>query len=190
MTVPRRQWGITYSYLREGAPWYEVETLEGFFVNCLGGLNSFLYRDEPIVGPSNTIIGGPIGIGDGVTTAFQAVREQVGGYLEPGSGGKAYTPVFCFDKRAAYSYYGYTRSAGQPCIAYKNGVAFLDGSGVLFNAETGVITFSVAPASGVVITADFSYGYRVRFVDDNIDIDSLVAYFNEMKLIKVIESRV
>src|SRR5215813_12655610 len=44
---------------------------------------------------------------------------------------------------------------------------FQDPAGYSVDAMTGLVTFNVAPASGLIITADYSYYFRCRFIDDS-----------------------
>jgi hypothetical protein len=43
------------------------------------------------------------------------------------------------------------------------------------NMSTGVITFTTAPASGAVITADFSYYWRCRFTNDENEFEEFMS---------------
>jgi len=40
--------------------------------------------------------------------------------------------------------------------------------------STGRVTFSIAPGSGLIITADFSYYFRCRFIDDKYDFENFM----------------
>lgn len=47
--------------------------------------------------------------------------------------------------------------------------AVLQGSGYSVNYTTGIVTFTVAPGAGVVVTADFEFDVPVRFDTDHLD---------------------
>lgn len=91
----------------------------------------------------NTVAGAQIGIGDGVTTQFQLVRT-FGTFVEPINAPKSVTAVMT------------------------NGV---DLGGWMVDAETGVVTFSVAPSPGAVLTANFQFYFRCRFMNDYQDVN-------------------
>jgi uncharacterized protein (TIGR02217 family) len=124
----------------------------GFQNSLGGGLSSFFYRDQE----DNTAIGSVIGTGDGVTTSFQAVRYW----------GSNAQPVYGFDTRGAISYgSGYVQPASYAQAAYSNGVQDMSAT---FDSETGIITYSSAPASGHALTADFTYLYRCRILENSL----------------------
>ena len=91
----------------------------------------------------NSVTGQAIGTGDGVTTAFQLARTY-GGFTEP-----------------------VTDTDGTATV-YINGLPTTDYA----ISATGQIVFTTAPASGAVITADFSYYWRVRFMDDSSEFEN------------------
>lgn len=77
-TLPRYRYSVSYEVLRSSAAYPELQALVGFF-NARGGrFDSFLFDDED----DNTITDQVFGIGDGSTTAWQAVRS-FGGFVEP-----------------------------------------------------------------------------------------------------------
>lgn len=83
-----------------------------------------------------------IGTGDGSTTQFQLVKRY-----EDGNG------------------YSYAKTIRKPIAGTV--VVALDGvgqtSGWTVNTATGIVTFSVAPTSGVEVTAGFEFYFEVRF---------------------------
>jgi len=99
----------------------------------------------------NAVTGQPIGMGDGYTTTFQLVRA-LGGFTEP-----VLQPAFTTMKKngavtAAWSFTG-----------------------------PGLVTFTTAPGSGIVITADISYGWPVRFLNDQYDFSKFMNRLWEQK---------
>lgn len=111
-------------------------TLMGFILARQGAWDSFLY-DDPT---DDSVTGQAIGAGDGATTAFQLVRS-LGALSEPILAPELVSAV------------------------YLNGVAQAS-SAYSVDTSTGVLSFGTAPALGVAISADFSYYFRCRFVDD------------------------
>lgn len=87
----------------------------------------------------NSVSAAQIGVGDGVTAVFQLSRP-LAGFREPIRDIKG-TPVVSVN--------------GLP----QSGWAL---------TETGKVVFDVPPPSGAIITASFSFYYRVRFLEDRL----------------------
>ena len=96
-----------------------------------------------------------IGAGDGMTVAFSFVRT-FGGQVEPVGWVTAVAAVYL---------------AGAPVT-----------SGWTVSGNT--ITFATPPASGVVVSADFSYGFVCRFLEDTIDFEEFMDNLWQLKSLK------
>jgi uncharacterized protein (TIGR02217 family) len=133
---PLYLWTLTYEYLPEGR---DFATLLGFFLARQGSYDSFLYVD-----PSDHLVAGqPLGTGDGATLVFPLVRS-LGSFAQPVEDGAA-------------------------SAVYKAGVAQSGSTWSITSSATGYhdqLTFTVAPAIGAAISADFTYSWRVRFAED------------------------
>lgn len=150
--------------LPEAARRHEVfEALKHHWLALRGPLNSFPWRDPldfasvdltaPNVVPTLSITDQTIGTGDGVTTAFQLVKQYQAG---------AET---------------YSRPITLPVVA--SVVCGIDGkelddpalSGFPYTAsverETGIVTFSDPPPDGLEVTAGFLFDVPVRFESDD-----------------------
>jgi uncharacterized protein (TIGR02217 family) len=114
----------------------ELRTLEGFFLQRQGSFDAFLFSDPD----DNAASGQPIGIGDGSTAAFQLVRP-FGGFVDP---------VLAPNSVSAVYLGGVVQSGGAYSV----------------DTATGLVTFTTAPAAGVAVTADFTFYWRVRFLED------------------------
>lgn len=95
----------------------------------------------------NTVTGQAIGTGNGSTTAF-VMGRTLGGFNEPCSWVTSISKV------------------------YLNGVSQSSGSYSLTTPNT--LIFNSAPGSGVAITADFSYAFQCRFLDDKMDFEEFM----------------
>ena len=93
-----------------------------------------------------TATGQAIATGDGSTKIFQMVRT-LGGFVEP---------------------VGWVTSLS---AVYLNGV--VQGSGT-YGVAGNQLTFVTAPASGKLITANFSYAFQCRFLDDQMDFENFM----------------
>jgi hypothetical protein len=98
--------------------------------------------------PSDDQVAGQgIAIGDGATTSFTFMRT-LGGFIEPVSWVASVANV------------------------YLNGVA--QGSGWSLT-QPNTLTFATAPGASVAITADFSYAFVCRFLDDVEDFEEFMS---------------
>jgi len=96
----------------------------------------------------NTVTGQFIGDGDGTSTSF-AMGRTFGGWNEP---------------------VGWVTSIAH---VYLNGTVQ---SPSAYNLTApNVLTFHVAPGAGVAITADFSYAFQCRFLEDDLDFEEFMS---------------
>ena len=153
----------------------DVETLIAFFEARRGQLHGFRWKDwtdfrsstgGAVPGFDDQIIG----TGDGAETQFQLTKTYV-------SGGESYV-----------------RDIQKPVVGSLrvalNGVEVVEGTDFSVDPATGVVTFSVAPAGGVTVSAGFEFDVPVRFDTDGLQIS--VASFNagEVPNVPVVEVRI
>ncbi len=155
-TWPLYEWELPYSWLSQEAAIMDFQTLSGFFNQMYGQFDTFLFQDP---NDNGTIVGSPtpFATADGVTTVFQMGRT-LGGFIDPIGGINAIS-------RAPSIYFNST----------------LQSSGYTINNNTGVITFSSAPTTGLVLKADFDYYWRVRMAEDKVDFSNFVNNWWEAK---------
>jgi len=96
----------------------------------------------------NTVAGQAFATGDGATTVF-TVERSLGSFLEP---------------------VGWVTNLSK---VYHNGTAYLGSAWSLTVPNT--LTFTSAPGNGVVLSADFSYAFNCRFVDDQMDFEEFMS---------------
>jgi uncharacterized protein (TIGR02217 family) len=164
---PLWQFALVYDFLRDNpaAGYDELRTLLGFFMLCQGAFGTLLFRD-----PSDCqVLGQPIGVGDASTTAFQLQRSMGtalpgGGFLEPIIAPDVVGAIYC------------------------NGIT-QDPSTYSVDPNTGLVTFGLAPAVGLIITADFTYHFRCRFVDDKYDFENFMHRLWQLKKLTFISVR-
>ena len=164
---PLWQFALVYDFLRDNpaAGYDELRTLLGFFMLCQGAFGPFLFQD-----PSDCqVTGQQIGIGNASTTVFQLQRAMGatlpgGGFLEP--------------------------------IVAPNVVHTIYLDGITYNPaaysvdpDTGLVTFDTAPGSGLIITADFTYYFRCRFIDDKYDFENFMYRLWQLKKLTFISVR-
>lgn len=104
----------------------------------------------------NQVAGQAIATGDGSTTSFTFMRT-LGGFIEPVSWVASVANV------------------------YLNGVAQSSGWSL---SQPNVLTFSAAPGAGIAITADFSYAFLCRFLDDQEDFEEFMAGLSRVRSLK------
>ena len=110
--------------------------------------------------PSDYKVEGQIlGTGDGARTTFQLIRS-FGDFDEP---------IKNIDSESL--------------ILYLGGVGASSGFTV---SATGLITFAVAPADGVELSADFAFYFRCRFLQDELEFSEFMAELWECKKLEMV----
>jgi uncharacterized protein (TIGR02217 family) len=161
------QFTLVFDFLRDNpaAGFDELRTLMGFFMLCQGAFGTFLFQD-----PSDDRVSGQqIGTGDTLRTVFQLQRTMGetlpgGGFLEPIVAPNVVSAV------------------------YFNGIV-QDPAGYSVDSMTGLVTFNTAPGSGLIITADYSYYFRCRFVDDSYAFENFMFRLWQLKKLTFISVR-
>lgn len=142
---PIWEFTLHYEYLfndpkfRDESSATPLETLVGFFLARGGQFDDFLLNESDLTGrlEDSVYSGQPIGVGDGVTTNFQLVRN-VGGFMET-----------------------VQNPANQTATVYVNGAAKVQNADYI--VSNGIVSFVAAPTLGQAVTADFVMLHRVRF---------------------------
>ncbi|MGA8573975.1 MAG: DUF2460 domain-containing protein [Desulfobaccales bacterium] len=157
---PRWQIEIPVEFLLDGQDGVEdMQTMVGFFLARQGRFDSFLFDDPD----DDFIQGQELGLGDGQTTAFQMARAY-GGFVEPLYNIKSNNPA---------------------PVVYLNGTAQNPSTYTIGYFDSGLLTFTNAPVSGTVITADFGYYWRCHFQEDLSEFDKFMSQLWEHKGIKI-----
>jgi uncharacterized protein (TIGR02217 family) len=162
--LPIWTWTLTYDFLRDNLAggYNELRTLMAFHAQQQGAYTGFLYTDPT----DNAVTGQALGTGNASQTQFQLVRN-----LDPALPGGGYNePIVAPNLVSA---------------VYLNGVV-QSPSSYAVNANTGMLTFTTAPGSGVAVTADFSYFFRVRFSDDTASFENFMFQLWRLKQIKFV----
>lgn len=140
----------------------QLEQLIAFFRSCKGRAHGFRFKDWSDYRAVNEALG----IGNGSKTQFQLVK-----HYESGDAGETRVVT----KPVAGTVQVYVNSA-------------LQAEGVAVNLATGIVTFSDAPASGALVTADFEFDVPVRFDTDSLSarLDDYGAYsWNDIPLVEL-----
>jgi hypothetical protein len=146
-----------------GIGYNELRTLAGFFLALQGAYGNFLFWDPS----DNTVAGQYLMTGNGTTNSAPLVR-QMGNFAEP--------------------LLGVIDDGSQPLQFYLNGV--FQSSGVGTSSQFGysdvadTVSFTTAPASGVVVTANYSYYFLCHFADDTMDLENFVYQLWQAKSVK------
>jgi uncharacterized protein (TIGR02217 family) len=164
---PLWQFTLVFAFLRDSptAGFDELRTLMGFYLTCQGAYGTFLFQD-----PSDyQAVAQYIGTGDSSLGVFQLQRTlgtalPSGGFVEPIVAPNLVTAVY-FD--------GIVQSSSSYSV----------------DPDTGLLTFGTPPATGLVITADFTYSFRCRFVDDSCDFENFMYRLWQLKKLAFISVR-
>jgi uncharacterized protein (TIGR02217 family) len=164
---PLWQFTLVFAFLRDNpaAGLDELRTLMGFFMLCQGAYGKFLFQD-----PSDyQVTGQYVGSGDSSISVFQLQRTMGTGL----PGGGFTEPIVAPNLVSAVYFDGITQSP----------------SGYTVDPDTGLLTFAIPPSTGLVITADFSYWFRCRFVDDSYDFENFMYRLWQLKKLTFITVR-
>lgn len=143
-----------------------------FFEERRGRLYGFRWKDRadhlscpPGATPAAT--DQTIGTGDGATVGFQLVKTY----------GSAFAPW----QRAI------TKPVAGTVLVALDGIA--QASGWSVDPATGIVTFTVAPAAGVAVTAGFEFDVPVRFDSDFLEINLAAFEAGDIPDIPLVEVR-
>jgi uncharacterized protein (TIGR02217 family) len=164
---PLWQFALVFDFLRDNptAGYDELRSLMGFFMLCQGAFGTFLFQD-----PSDfQVTGQQIGTGNASTSVFQLQRAMGttlpnGGFFEPITAPNAVGAI------------------------YLNGITQNPAS-YSVDSNTGLVTFNTAPGGGLIITADFTYYFRCRFIEDRYDFENFMYRLWQLKKLTFISVR-
>ena len=164
---PLWQFALVYDFLRDdpAAGFDELRTLLGFFMLCQGAFGTFLFQD-----PSDyQVTGQQLGVGNASTAVFQLQRAMGAGL----PGGGFLEPILAPNLVSAIYLDGITQDPASYSV----------------DPDSGLVTFATAPGSGLIITADFNYYFRCRFVDDRYDFENFMYRLWQLKKLTFISVR-
>src|SRR5262249_5183767 len=164
---PLWQFTLVFDFLRDNpaAGHDELRTLMGFFMLCQGAFGTFLFRD-----PSDDYVAGQqIGVGNASASVFQLQRAMGTALL----GGGFREPIVAPNVVSAVYLDGITQAPATYTI----------------DSQTGLVTFATPPGSGLTITADYSYYFRCRFVDDTYAFENFMFQLWQLKKLTFISVR-
>jgi uncharacterized protein (TIGR02217 family) len=164
---PLWQFTLVFDFLRDNpaAGYDELRTLMGFYLLCQGAFGAFLFQD-----PSDDWVSGQqIGTGDALRTVFQLQRTMGnklpgGGFAEPITAPNVVNAV------------------------YFNGI-IQNPANYNVDPMTGLVTFNTAPGGGLIISVDYSYYFRCRFVDDSYAFENFMFQLWQLKKLTFISVR-
>ena len=170
---PRYRFSLNFNYLRGAPVLAEWQTLFGFLARHLGAFDSFLFADPE----DNAVAAHPFGVGTGSATQFQLQRTLVPTSQLPAPASLDFWPAI------GDGYEPVTEPNGAPSI-YVNGV--LKTITTDYSITNGLVTFTVAPAAGLVLTWTGSFYRRVRLAADEQDAARIVYQIWESKSLSLI----
>jgi uncharacterized protein (TIGR02217 family) len=155
----RGRWNVAHGLKKRE----QVAELIAFFRARRGRAYGFRFKDWT----DYQALAQTLGVGDGTTTTFQLVKHYA-------SGTELVTRTI-------------TKPVAGTAKLYRDGV--LATSGWSVDVTTGVVTFTTAPATGVVVTADFDFDVPARFDTDQMEITIETYELGSWGQIPVVEIR-
>lgn len=134
-TYPRWRYELTYDLLRSISGAQEWQAVVGLYNQVGGSAGAFSFTDAS----DNTATLQSFGVGDGVTTVFQLVRN-LGGFVEP-----VFLPTSVTVLNSGTTVTNYTTGA------------------------TGALTFSTAPSPGASLQWSGTFDWLCRFDADEME---------------------
>ena len=164
---PLWQFTLGFEFLRDNpaAGYDELHALLGFYMLCQGAFATFLF-DDPY---DDRVAGQALGTGNASQKQFQLVRSL--GASLPGGG--VAEPVVAPNQVASVYFDGVT----QPPASYT------------VDPATGLVSFASPPPYGEIVSADFSFYFRCRFVDDSYDFENFMLRLWQLKKLTFISVR-
>lgn len=159
-TYPRERWNVAYGVNTRAL----LQDLTSFFYSRCGKLHGFRFKNHDDYQVSDV----ELGEGDGATKTFQLIKIYT-------DGTETYTRKI-------------TKPVSGTVTIYVDDVD-TNGVGWTVNTVTGVVTFTIAPGSGEIITADFDFDVPVRFDTDYLPIN-LEAYLARSADVPIVEIRI
>jgi len=153
----RRSWSIG----TRNISYEKISKLAAFYSARKGTLQRFRYKDwsDFYALQDGVDQQGYLGVGNGAINQFQLIKR--------------YLDVEVTERTI-------TKPIANTVAVYFNGS--VQSSGWSVDATTGLVTFAVAPANGVVITADFEFDVRAKFTSENFT-TKFLAYKNKAESI-------
>lgn len=164
----RRRYDVAYGLRRAD----DLAKVVAFFEARNGRLYGFRFKDwgdykSCLPSQAPTPFDQVLGTGDGTTRAFQLVKRYA-------SGAQVWTRSI-------------TKPVAGTVRVARDGVEAQTGWSL--DPETGSVTFTIAPAAGVVITAGFEFDVPVRFDSDVLDVTLDIERHGSITSIPLIELR-
>lgn len=172
-TYPEWRWTLTWNVLRDDrnipanqtptAPYHELKTIEGFFLQRRGSYEAFWFDDPTdrlIDGTSDGVRQTIIASSPAGVTDYRVVRAR-GGFVEPVGAINAMT-------------------------LYDDGVVVAGGNYQINVPYDGWIRFSGAPGAGSVLKWAGTFYHKVRFFEDAVDFDQFMYDLYQLRTVRLV----
>lgn len=161
--APLYVWELPYEFLHDNNPHGNGDSF-AFALQVLSAFQAARYGQFDsflFLDPDdNSATDEQLGVGDGSNKLFQVGHNLGGGVVEP------LTDISGLS----------VKLNGTPTAAYTV-------------SATGLITFTTAPGNGVVVTASFSFWYRVVFDEDQLEWSKFSSHLHEVKKVTLRQVR-
>lgn len=180
-TISKYTYTLQYSYLRQDLKRQDLEALEGFFLDRMGSLDTFLFSYPAAMPGDEPLWNYQIGVGDGSRKTFDIVRTRAG-RVE-----RIYNLVegeYTFAPLKWNPWDGSTPawSAGNDPMW----IAAREWKRKQWTIANGQVTFTVPPADGEPVVITTRVFWRARFSDDYLTFDHFSKEFHELQQVKLI----
>jgi hypothetical protein len=176
---PKRRIEMAYEVLREYSGNTDLKTLVGFYIARSGPWDSFLFHD-PYDGQ---VTNQPFGVGDGVSTDFQLVRN-FGSVAEV-----VHNPeLTLFVGPVWFPTVGDDAEFWPQPDGLWPVDAIYDPAGAFTVLANGLVRFTTPPPAGKTLLWTGRFYYRARFADDTFDSTEFLKRFFSMRKVAMVMS--
>lgn len=156
---PLWQFTLSFAFLRDNpdAGLDELRTLLGFYLASQGAHGTFLFKDPSDQSTADQFLG----IGNSSRYTFQ-LQRTIGSSLP---GGGFAEPIVAPNIVDAIYFDGTIQNSASYSV----------------DPSTGLVSFVIPPATGLVITTDFSFWFRCRFTDDSYQFENFMYRLWQLK---------
>lgn len=180
-TIPKYEITLKYNYLRQDRRRQDLDELEGFFLDHMGALETFLFEYPGSFVGEAPLWNEPIGVGDGTRTTFDVVRRRAGRVerlFNLVEGEYTFAPLMWhpWDVRRE------VWTAGNE-DRWIRGREWRRHQWSLSNAQ---VNFTIPPADGEPVVLTARVFWRARFAEDYLSFDHFAREFHECQQVRLV----
>ncbi|QBQ98168.1 DUF2460 domain-containing protein [Paraburkholderia pallida] len=180
-TIPKYEVTLKYNYLRQDQRRQDLDALEGFFLDRMGSLDTFLFAYPGPFKGEEPLWNEPIGVGDGVRRTFDLVRRRAGRVeriFNLVEGEYTFAPLMWHPWLPQS---GVWTAGNDP--RWVNGREWQREQWTIAN---GQVSFGVPPAEGETVVLSTPIFWRARFAEDYLSLEHFSQEFHACQEVRLV----